>query len=80
MLATAFLMRGGGVGTRKVATTVYLTTEQDGALKELGRRMGLPVAELVRRGVDRLLAEHAKTLGEPLPEAAGPKGFAGRKR
>lgn len=69
------------MGNRKVATTVYLTPAQDGQLKELGRRTGLPQAELVRRGVDRILAEHAGILGEASsPAAADRMGLAGRKR
>jgi len=51
------------MGGRKVATTVYLTPEQDSSLKEVHRQTNLPVAELVRRGVDLLLKEHAAMLG-----------------
>jgi len=74
-------MRGGGVGSRKVATTVYLTTVQDGALKDLALRTGLPVAEWVRRGVDRILTEHAAELEDPPPpDTAARKGLAARRR
>jgi hypothetical protein len=36
---------------------VYLRPEQLQALRSLARRRNLAVAELIRRGVDRLLAE-----------------------
>ena len=43
------------MGGRKVATTVYLTPEQDVRLKEVARHTRLAVAELVRQGVDLAL-------------------------
>lgn len=36
---------------------VYLRTDQLEALRSLSRRRSVPVAELVREGVDRVLAE-----------------------
>lgn len=36
---------------------VYLRPDQLGALRALARRRSVPVAELVRQGVDRVLAE-----------------------
>ena len=70
------------MGSRKVATTVYLTTVQDAALKDLARRTGLPVAELVRRGVDRILEEHAVSdPAESSLDDAGPRpSVPGRRR
>lgn len=50
------------MGGRKIATTMYLTPEQDSLLKELSRQMRLPVAELVRRGVDMVLESHRDRL------------------
>jgi hypothetical protein len=50
------------VGGRKVATTVYLTAEQDSMLKQLQQVTRLPVAELVRRGVDLILDQHREKL------------------
>jgi len=43
---------------RKVATTVYLTLEQDARLKEAQRRTGLSMAELVRQGVNLILERY----------------------
>lgn len=40
---------------RKISTTVYLTPEQDAALKALSARTKVPMAEYVRQGVDMLL-------------------------
>jgi hypothetical protein len=50
------------VGGRKVATTVYLTAEQDSMLKQLQQVTRLPVAELVRRGIDLILDQHRDRL------------------
>lgn len=50
------------MGGRKVATTVYLTPEQDSKLKILSRILRTPVAELVRRGVDMIVSENAELL------------------
>ncbi len=36
---------------------VYLRPEQLEALRALARRRGVPMAELIRQGVDRILAE-----------------------
>ncbi len=56
------------MGGRKVATTVYLTAEQDSMLKQLHQVTRLPVAELVRQGVDLILARHQDELvGYPVP-------------
>jgi hypothetical protein len=58
------------VGGRKVATTVYLTPEQDSHLKQLHQRTRLAVAELVRQGVDLVLARYAETLAaDPVADA-----------
>ncbi len=46
----------------KVCTTVYITREQDRRLKILSERTRVPVAEYIRQGVDRVLAEHALEL------------------
>ncbi|MBM4398567.1 MAG: ribbon-helix-helix domain-containing protein [Deltaproteobacteria bacterium] len=46
------------MGGRKIATTMYLTPEQDSLLKELSRQTRLPVSELVRRGVDLVIDRH----------------------
>jgi predicted DNA-binding protein len=47
------------MGARKVATTVYLTPEQDVRLKRLHDQTGQPVAVLIREGVDLVLRSYA---------------------
>lgn len=54
----------GGGAVRKIATTVYLTMEQDTRLKEIQRQTGRSMAELVRQGVD-LVLERYQSLGTP---------------
>jgi len=51
-----------------VATTVYLTPEQDSRLKQVHQRTRLAVAELVRQGVDMVLDRYADA---PAVDAAG---------
>jgi len=40
---------------KKVATTIYITNEQDRQLKLLSQAMGTPMAELIRLGIDHIL-------------------------
>jgi len=56
-----------------VATTVYLTPEQDSHLKQVHQRTRLAVAELVRQGVDLVLERYADVLAvDPAGEAKAP--------
>lgn len=43
---------------RKISTTVYITPEQDAALKRLSGATKVPVAEYIREGIDRALKAH----------------------
>ena len=43
---------------RKLSTTVYITAEQDAALKLLHARTKVPVAEYIRQGIDLALAKY----------------------
>ena len=43
---------------RKVATTVYITREQDQALKVLAERTNKAVAAYIREGIDLVLDKH----------------------
>ena len=66
---------------RKVATTVYLTREQDSHLKKVQARTRLAVAELVRQGVDLILAQHADALvPDPVADAKAASGLLNRGR
>lgn len=50
------------MGGKKVATTVYLTPEQDSFLKQLHQQLKIPMAELIRQGVDLILEHHKDKL------------------
>lgn len=47
---------------KKVSTTVYITAAQSKQLKELHARTKVPVAEYIRQGIDKVLAENADKL------------------
>ena len=50
---------------RMIVTTVYLTEEQDRALKELGEKTKVPVAQYVREGIDLVLQKYeVETYGQ----------------
>lgn len=59
---------------RKVATTVYLTPEQDSLLKVLHQQTNIPVARLVRQGVDMVLEQHGAVKAKPGVHDGGPEG------
>lgn len=54
------------MGGRKIATTVYLTPEQDSLLKVLHQKTQLPVAHLVRKGINMVLDHYADQIPEVL--------------
>ena len=56
---------------RKVATTVYITREQDQALKVLSERTGKSVAQYIRDGIDLVLEEHRAKVPEQLSLMGG---------
>lgn len=47
---------------KKVATTVYITEEQQRLLKELNERTKVPIAEYIRQGIDLSLEKHRDLL------------------
>jgi hypothetical protein len=47
---------------KKIATTVYITEEQQALLKELNRRSRVPIAEYIREGIDLVLEKHRSQL------------------
>ncbi len=47
---------------KKVATTIYITNEQDKQLKLLTQAMGIPMAELIRQGIDHILERYKDRL------------------
>jgi len=47
---------------KKVTTTIYITAEQDKLLKLLSQATGLPMAELIRQGIDHVLDRYKDRL------------------
>ena len=57
---------------KKIATTVYITEDQQQLLKELNQRSRVPIAEFIRQGIDMVLLKYQNLLPgqiplEPLP-------------
>lgn len=47
---------------KKVATTIYITADQDRQLKLLSQATGMPMAELIRQGIDFILEKYKDRL------------------
>lgn len=61
--------------SKKTATTVYITEEQQKMLKELNHRSKVPVAEFIRQGIDMVLERYNDLLPGQMPLPLGqPKG------
>ena len=54
------------VARKKLTTTIYVTPEQDAALKRLHARTRVPVAVYIREGIDLVLERHQE---KPTAEA-----------
>ena len=52
------MIRRTRMSRRKIATTVYITREQDQALKLLAERTDTSVAQYIREGIDLVLERH----------------------
>ncbi|TNF24123.1 MAG: ribbon-helix-helix domain-containing protein [Deltaproteobacteria bacterium] len=52
--------------TRKVATTIYITVEQDEKLKLLSQSTGTSMAQYIREGIDYILELHKDRLPQQL--------------
>ena len=64
---------------RKIITTIYITEEQQAALKELNQRSKVPIAEYIRQGIDLVVEKYQDQLPgqlelKPLPEGEMKKG------
>lgn len=55
-------MYSGDMSRRKVSTTIYITEEQDQALKRLHEQTRVPVAEYIRQGIDLVLDRQREAL------------------
>jgi hypothetical protein len=47
---------------KKISTTVYITPEQDAALKLLNSKTKVPVAEYIRQGIELVLEKYKENL------------------
>jgi hypothetical protein len=47
---------------KKISTTVYITPEQDAALKQLNAKTKVPVAEYIRQGIELVLKKYEDQL------------------
>lgn len=56
---------------KKIATTVYITEEQQSMLKELNLRSKVPVAEFIRQGIDLVLERYRELLPGQMPLPLG---------
>ncbi|MEK6606160.1 MAG: ribbon-helix-helix domain-containing protein [Myxococcota bacterium] len=50
------------MGRKKISTTIYITSEQSEALRQLHARTKVPVAEYIRQGIDLILDQHQAAL------------------
>ncbi len=55
-------MYSADMSRRKVSTTIYITEEQDQALKRLHEQTRVPVAEYIRQGIDLVLDRQREAL------------------
>jgi predicted DNA-binding protein len=47
---------------KKISTTIYITPEQNEALKALSAKTKVPVAEYIRQGIDLALEKYRELL------------------
>ena len=47
---------------KKISTTIYITPEQNEALKLLNQKTKVPVAEYIRQGIDLVLEKYKSQL------------------
>ena len=75
------------MSSKKLATTVYITEQQQAILKELNMRSKVPVAEFIRQGIDLVIQRYRDLLpgqmdlplGGQLPEKELVAPFAARE-
>ena len=65
--------------SKKLATTIYITEQQQQLLKELNKRSKVPIAEYIREGIDLVLDKHRDLLPGQLDLLSG-KSDSGGKR
>lgn len=62
VMYVSFVFRSAHMARKKIATTIYITEEQDQKLKELSRRTKVPVSVYIREGIDLALERYEKVL------------------
>jgi len=60
--------------SKKIATTIYITEQQQALLKELNMRSRVPVAEYIRQGIDMVLDNYKDILPGQLELEELPSG------
>jgi hypothetical protein len=58
---------------KKLATTIYITEQQQALLKELNQRSKIPVAEFIRQGIDLVINRYGDLLPGQLDLPLGTK-------
>ena len=53
--------------SKKIVTTIYITSQQQKDLKELNLRTKIPIAEFIRQGIDLLLKKYKEDISGQLP-------------
>lgn len=48
--------------SKKLATTIYITEQQQAILKQLNQRSKVPVAEFIRQGIDLVIQRYRDQL------------------
>lgn len=61
------------MGRRKISTTIYITDEQDRALRALNGVTKVSMSEYIRQGIDKILDEHRGLLPAVLPRRVRPR-------
>jgi hypothetical protein len=73
MYIVTYLHGSNAMPRKKISTTIYITPEQDEALKTLNARTKVPVAEYIRQGIDLVLERYRGALpGQLTLEDVGP--------
>jgi hypothetical protein len=67
------------MSSKKLATTVYITEQQQAILKELNMRSKVPVAEFIRQGIDLVIHRYRELLPGQPPEKELVAHFAPRE-
>ena len=53
--------------SKKIASTIYITEKQQNQLKELNERLKVPIAEIIRQGIDLIVKKYEEHLSGQIP-------------